>query len=298
LKDRVSLRGFLAQTIFLAFWTMALFGVVSAQEPRLETIESGSGSPLVIVLHGGPGVAHDYLLPEWKSVEAFASVLFYDQRGTGRNGDLPGPYGWKQHVSDLDAIIGTHAEGRPVILAGSSWGSMLALLHGLGGDRRVQGIILSGYPGWMGPDLVLPSDRHPRLLARIDSLEKGTLERPVSAPDTISSGLGIPGYEADSIVSERVKIGAVTENGRAVLNTLPKAPGFQALVGLEIPVLVISGDRGGRIPDGAAALEPVLPNLRRVIVRDAAHDPWAADPDAFFGEVRAFLAELGLIDSE
>ena len=40
-------------------------------------------APTVIVIHGGPGVTHNYLLPEWNQLGNYARLVFYDQRGNG-----------------------------------------------------------------------------------------------------------------------------------------------------------------------------------------------------------------------
>jgi len=260
-----------------------------AQEAEVASWEFGSGSPVVIVIHGGPGVEHSYLLPEWKGLEESAAVVFYDQRGCGESENLPGPYPWQQHVADLDHLIRQRSRGRPVVLAGSSWGADLALLHGLEGTEKIEGIIISGYVGWMGrkntPD---------HLLARQDSVEQGIPVVPWPEPDTLSSGHGIGGQVADSIVSTRVVQPNNPRSYSEVYETSSSMPPQKALAGLKIPVLIISGDRGGRLTDGGGHLAKILPNAERVIIRDAAHDPWAADPEAFFRAVADFLRSLGL----
>lgn len=259
------------------------------QDSELASWEFGSGSPVVIVIHGGPGVEHSYLLPEWKGLEESTTVVFYDQRGCGESEHLPGPYSWQQHVADLDHLIRQRSRGRPVVLAGSSWGADLALLHGLRGTETIEGIIVSGYTGWMGrkstPD---------HLLARLDSLDRGIPVEPWPEPDTLSSGHGIGGYLADSIVLTRVIEPANPRSYSEIVDSRSSMPSQKALAGLRTPVLIISGDRGGRLTDGGGHLMKILPNAERVVIRDAAHDPWAADSEAFLGAVAVFLRRLGL----
>jgi len=43
-----------------------------------------SGKPLV-VLHGGPGLGFNYLLPQMSALGNFSFAIFYDQRGTGHS---------------------------------------------------------------------------------------------------------------------------------------------------------------------------------------------------------------------
>ncbi len=111
-------------------------GVVSLEDVRLFTRTVGSG-PEVIVLHGGPGAHHDYLLPQFDLLARGRRLRYYDQRGGGRSPvarDVP--VGWRQHVADLDALI-AHWKLAPATLLGYSWGGLLALLYAVQHPSRV-----------------------------------------------------------------------------------------------------------------------------------------------------------------
>ena len=50
----------------------------------------GSGGPPLVVLHGGPGATHDYLVDVAAIHDADGrAVVFYDQVGNGRSTHLP-----------------------------------------------------------------------------------------------------------------------------------------------------------------------------------------------------------------
>ncbi|CAN5264829.1 hypothetical protein BH10PSE3_BH10PSE3_24450 [soil metagenome] len=99
----------------------------------------------MLALHGGPGSAHNYLLP----LQALADerpVIFYDQLGCGR-ADAPeddNAYSIQRSVDELDAVRAALGLDR-VVLLGHSWGALLAveyLCQGRG--RGVDRLILSG----------------------------------------------------------------------------------------------------------------------------------------------------------
>src|SRR5690349_20397393 len=66
-------------------------------------------APTAVVVHGGPGADHGYLLPQMLRLaeppEARRLVL-YDQRGGGRSkSDDREPVTWRTHVADLAAVV-------------------------------------------------------------------------------------------------------------------------------------------------------------------------------------------------
>lgn len=85
----------------------------------------------LIVLHGGPGACHEYLLP---LADLARPVVFYDQIGNGRSTHLPERGGdeafwtvglFRRELDNLLAHLGLR--GRPVDVYGHSWGGMLAV---------------------------------------------------------------------------------------------------------------------------------------------------------------------------
>jgi proline iminopeptidase len=97
---------------------------------RLYTRRVGDGPPAV-VLHGGPGAHHDYLLPQYDRLARGRALYYYDQRGGGRSPVPPGtPVGWREQVADL-AALRAHWGIDHLTLLGYSWGGLLAVLYAL-----------------------------------------------------------------------------------------------------------------------------------------------------------------------
>lgn len=94
-----------------------------------------AGRPVLILLHGGPGADHRYLLPQMLHLAERYDLLLYDQRGGGQSRASDNrPIGWQDHVSDLAAICHECDIGAPSIV-GYSWGGLLTLLYAISQSR-------------------------------------------------------------------------------------------------------------------------------------------------------------------
>lgn len=105
---------------------------------------SGGGTPLLL-LHGGPGAAHNYLL-SMKALAGERPVIFYDQLGCGR-ADAPADealYTIQRSVDEVDAVRAALKLDR-VILFGHSWGTLQAIEYLCQGrGAGVEKLILAG----------------------------------------------------------------------------------------------------------------------------------------------------------
>jgi proline iminopeptidase len=122
--------------------------LVSVRGVRLFVRRLGAG-PTVVILHGGPGAHHDYLLPGFDALARGRELIYYDQRGGGRSAvDRSVPVGWTEQVADLEALR-EEWELEQLTLAGYSWGGLLALLYGLEHPDRLSRLaLISPAPTW------------------------------------------------------------------------------------------------------------------------------------------------------
>jgi proline iminopeptidase len=125
-------------------WTASVEVVeqmVDVDGVHLYTRRIGNGPP-VVVLHGGPGAHHDYLLPQYDLLGRRRTLLYYDQRGGGRS-PIPRdmPAGWREHVADLERLR-EHWRLDRVTLLGYSWGGLLAVLYALEHPDRIERVAL------------------------------------------------------------------------------------------------------------------------------------------------------------
>jgi proline-specific peptidase len=109
--------------------------------------------PLVIV-HGGPGVVHDYLLPLCDLAQEPYNIplIFYDQIGNGRSTCLPEKLRdysfWNEQLflDELTALLTHLGVAGDYDLLGHSWGGMLGSSHAARQPLGLRRLVLTGTP--------------------------------------------------------------------------------------------------------------------------------------------------------
>src|SRR5437879_13254915 len=100
--------------------TPTVAATVELDGVRLFTRRAGDAPP-VVVLHGGPGAHHDYLLPQYDLLARGRTLLYYDQRGGGRSPvGRDTPVRGREHVADVDALRRNWRIARLTLLGDSS----------------------------------------------------------------------------------------------------------------------------------------------------------------------------------
>jgi proline iminopeptidase len=102
----------------------------------------GAGRPLVLV-HGGPGASHDYMLPYLLPLARHHRLIFIDERGSGRSERLEDPAGYtvEAMVEDVEAVR-THLHLGSIDLLGHSYGGVLAQAYALKYQKNLDHLVL------------------------------------------------------------------------------------------------------------------------------------------------------------
>ncbi len=139
----------------------------------------GYGAPL-LVLHGGPGASHDYFLPYLLPLARTNTLIFIDERGSGRSQKLEDAkqYTVEAMVEDVEAVREALHLGKMSLL-GHSYGGVLAQAYALKYQGNLSHLILVGtFPSTIEVNQALTRVKAamPRTKrARIDALEKAGL---------------------------------------------------------------------------------------------------------------------------
>jgi len=126
---------------------------------RMVGMEEDAGKLPVLVLHGGPGMPHDYLAPLSSLARGGRRVIFYDQLGCGNSDQPDDPSLWtiERYVNELAAVLAA-LELRRVHLLGHSWGGMLAMEYALRAPATLASLTVASAPASM-PQWIAETNR-------------------------------------------------------------------------------------------------------------------------------------------
>jgi proline iminopeptidase len=258
----------------------------------------GSG-PATVVLHGGPGAHHDYLLPAFDALATGRALIYYDQRGGGRSPvDRDTPVGWREQVADLDALRVLWGLER-LTLAGYSWGGLLAMLYAVTHPERVERLALvSPAPAWKGGRAEFERrfqqrSMAPALLEAREALRhSGLRERDPAAHQARLFALAVGGWFHDPFRAESLTPFRLTDRTqRTVWESLGDYDLRPALASLQCPALVLHGD-DDPIPWETARETADLLGAEFDLLPDCGHVPYVEAFDRFVAALDAFLPRL------
>lgn len=114
--------------------------VTTSDSVALAVRVAGSGPP-VLVLHGGPGQGTlSFEQMGGSALEAFATVIYLDQRGSGRSPEA-GDYHLDRMLRDIDEVRAALGHDRVHLLA-HSFGGILAVNYAARHPERVAGVVM------------------------------------------------------------------------------------------------------------------------------------------------------------
>jgi proline iminopeptidase len=264
--------------------TLNVAGVTIWYEVR----HGGAKTPLV-VLNGGPGFDHNYLLTSdaWDKLAAHRSVVLYDQRGTGRSGDLkPGQScTLADQVADLEALRAKLGVER-MDLFGHSWGGFLAMAYAIRYPQHVAHIVLcdSSAPKWSDTDDVL-KHFYPEATERREQAEALA-----ATGDADAGGTAVKEYLGMLFVSPRKREELLAVTNQALNADIAHIDLGPMLARLKMPVLVLTGRFDANVaPSTAWRIHKAIPGSRFEVFEQSGHLPFLEEPEAFVRSVERFL---------
>ena len=246
----------------------------------------------LLVLHGGPGMAHDYL----ENLQALATdtqkVVFYDQLGCGRSDSPNEPQRWKvpRFVTEIDFVRNAlHLDD--VVILGQSWGGMLALEYFLTNPKGVRGGILSNALS----SAPLMSEEIQRLLRELPAIKTSPDENTVM--DFYSRHILRIQPFPKKILEKMEETNQVYEtmwgkNEFTVTGNLKDWDRTQDLHRILLPIQIISGEFDESTPTVNQVLKDGLSQSLWTLMPGCSHLPNLENPEEYMAIIQRFLNRL------
>jgi len=264
----------------------------------------------ILVIHGGPGLSHDYLLP-CLELTTDRDVIFYDQLDSGRSSRNNKTELWNlpRFSSEIDAIRKALSLDRIHILA-SSWGGTIALYYSAIKNKKHQeglhSLILSGplinTKRWIEdneiwrrqlPEYILQAlqfhEAHadydnPSYAKAVSFFYHRHLCRLEPWPDYVRQAM-----DNANLALYRHMWGPTEFLCNGSLKNLDLTP---LLKDIKIPALFISGEFDEGTFSANQSFAKQMPHAQAKMIYGASHMPHVEKTESFFEQVRRFLCEV------
>jgi proline iminopeptidase len=276
----------------------------------------GRGTPLMIV-HGGPGASHDYLLPYLLPLARSNRLVFIDERGSGRSEKLQDPtqYTVENMVEDVETVRQALGLGK-IALMGHSYGGVLAQAYAFKYQENLARLILAGtFSSTTEMNKVLAREKQsmpPAELKRLEELEKTGLfgkGKPWEQrryPDEyarLAWGDGYfpylygarpdPNYDpaaGNTTNSWELYREMWGSDGEFVIDGNLKLVEYATkLPGIRVPTLIICGDHDEVDPSLSRAMHEKIAGSKLVILPNSGHLAFVDQPNLYIQAVNEFL---------
>ena len=276
---------------------------IESDQSQLFCRTIGEGKPLIVV-HGGPGLTQDYLLPQLLKLAKNNFVIFYDQRGCGQStGDINlDTINIPTFVNDLDNIRKAF-NFETVSLLGHSWGGLLTMHYAVAYPECIDQLILSNSMPASTIGMVLFVNEWLRRMAPYQDEIAEIYSSPgfeEGDPDLIER-LHRTIFRAYCYCPEKADLLNVRMNATAAVNGANvyaliyqnefKRPFdlHESLNFLKIPTLIIHGDSDIVPAITAHYMQQSLVGSELVMMKNCGHFPFVEDPETFFKHINNFL---------
>lgn len=273
-------------------------------------VSRARGLTPLVVLHGGPGFPHDYLLNIARLGETGRAIVHYDQLGCGRSTHLPdaAPGLWTVglFLDELDALLAHLGITGDHTVLGQSWGGMLATEHAVRRPAGLRAMVLADTPAsmplWRSGVArlrrALPRevqevlDRHeaagttgsPEYAKAAQAFYDRHLLRVKPYPPEVAAGFAL--WEEDPTVYHTM----IGPSEFDVTGTLRDWSAVDRLASVGVPALVLRGEHDEATAECVGPFAECVPGAQMRVFPESSHMPHIEEEGAFRDAVKTFLA--------
>jgi proline iminopeptidase len=262
----------------------------------------GEGEP-VLVLHGGPGLEHRYLLPRLPRISDKHRFIFFDQRSCGKT---ESPFDSSrmtipQFVEDIEALRKALKLGE-MNLMGHSWGGLLALFYAIQYPDHLKSLILISTAG-ASSEYLEPFVKNIRKNRTAE--DRAEMKRLESAagfeknPGLVEQWYNIyfhPYFfdkkKADSLVVKLTRQSIDVDAHGYLFRGLETYNIHNRLDSVRVPALIVHGKQDPLPAWCSERIHVHLPNSRLCLIDRCGHFPYIERPDTLAAIFRRFMKSL------
>lgn len=267
------------------YWNTA---VCETNGINIHYTRTGGNKPPLILLHGlmtngacWTDLAH--------VLEKEYDVIMPDARGHGNSSVPDFGYRYEDHANDVVGLISSLRLSQPILL-GHSMGGMTAAVVASRKPNLLRGLVLAD-PTFLSPKVQREvrdsdvADQHRRMLNM--SLDEVVADARNRHPNRSEETLEL-------LAQARL------QTSMAAFDVLtPPNPKYRMLVSaIDVPSLIVFGDKGVVSSAVAKELQSLNPRLQSEQIQDAGHSVHLDQPERFAAVVKSFIGSIGTdIDS-
>ncbi len=263
---------------------------------------------LVVVVPGGPGLEHTYLLPHFMRLASSHRLLLFDPRAVGSSaGDVSADaLNLTNQVADIDALRAAQGAER-MHLMGHSFGAIVAVLYALEHPGRLASLTLisPSEPGQRFAQLTAERARAARTTQ--DEAERNQLLDAVRLqPGDLSATAALLAASFRSTFFDRRAMAKLNLDfqpstfanmgayGAAVFAKITEGGGldlWDRLGEVDAPTLLLHGAHDSIPLEMVRALGDAIPDARVVVLERSGHFPFIEEPAVVFDTLGDFIRE-------
>lgn len=278
-------------------------GMVDINQTQLFIKTIGHGDTILII-HGGPGLNHGYLLPHFAALAETHTLIFYDQRSSGKSQlCVKAQMNFSTFADDIEGIR-KHFGIQKLNIMAHSWGALVAAHYVLNYPEQVNSLV------FVAP---VPFNKSLATLSNQEAASRSTPADSASKAEILQS-TGFKAGEVEPIEQLMMLSFKILFCDTAKLKNLdPSLPPtymvasmsmygfvpemsnydlFPRMKDIPVPTLIIRGACDISPEAGDIQLQQRFTNAELVIMKDAGHFPFIEDNKRFTKEVNNFYKDI------
>jgi|AntRauTorckE6833_2_1112554.scaffolds.fasta_scaffold00344_21 proline iminopeptidase len=263
----------------------------------------GKGEPILII-HGGPGLNHKYLLPHLEPLSEDYRLIFYDQRASGRSSISVDTNSIRidNFLEDIDALRESMGIKKLNLMA-HSWGGLLAMKYAIKHPDKIKSLILINSTGASSEIDAKANQLLADRFTQDDSINRTSIiqteEFQKREPETIEKlmkiGFKHQFYEASLIDSLALELNENYDQTSRLLQYLRRDlmnyDFHKDLEAIQSPTLLIYGDYDPLTETAGKQIHRSIEHSKLRVIDNCGHFPFIEKKEKFLEIVKTFMNE-------